>query len=209
LADNKIFWGEATMKTRYAVLLAMLAVFAVVLSYKSIAGTSEQGIPFPTGQFAGTLQGSFALCLNPNNPSVGESCSTAGALVVPLNFLANGITTLDEKGNGCGTYTEVDTPLPPNASMPTVTANEHPVATLLDYDPTTGTGDSSFTVYIGGSCTGATFDSTGATQISTGADHFNVSQDGNRSDFIFTKLSVPVGSFSISGTFLRQTKPES
>ena len=201
------------MKTRYAVLLVMLA--AGIVS-DAIAGKGSDnngggtgGIPPLVGQYAGTIQGSFAVCLNPSNPSVGESCSTAGALVVPLNFLANGITTFDEKGNGCGTYTEVDTPLPPNASTPTVTANEHPVVTSLNYDPTTGTGDASFIVYIGGSCTGATFDSTGATQISTGTDHFNVSQNGNRSDFIFTKLSVPVGSFSISGTFLRQTTPES
>jgi hypothetical protein len=199
------------MKTHYAVLLVMLAVFAAVLSQKAIAGKGESGgggIPLPAGQFSSTLQGSFAICLNPTTFAL-ESCSTSGVLAIPLSLLDNGAVTGDAAGNSCTTFTEVDSDLPVDASPPSVTANEHSVGTLLNYDSTTGTGDASFTGYTGGTCNGATFDSTGATEVSSGTFHFVVSEGGNRFDDVITKLTNGTGSigdFSLSGAALRQTR---
>jgi hypothetical protein len=75
------------------------------------------------------------------------------------------------------------------------------------YDPTTGTGDGSFTNYFGGTCHGATFDSTGATAVATGTYHFVASKGGKQIDAVVTSLTNSVGSFggfSITATVLRQ-----
>ena len=208
------------MKSRYAVLLVMAIFAGLILSQKAIAGNNggssngdhggQGGIPLTAGQFSSTLQGSLALCLNSTSFAL-ESCSISGALVIPLSVLAVGAFTQDSAGNTCAAYTEVDSDLPVNASPPTVTTNEHVSAKVVDYDPTTGMGDGSFTSYTGGACNGSTFDSTGATELSTGTDHFVITKDGNRVDFLFTTLTNSTGSigdFSLSGTNLRQTRSE-
>src|SRR5438132_8498579 len=162
------------MKNRAVVMLAvMLVAFAAIVSQKAIADGEQHGIPLPAGRFSGTVQGSLAFCLNPST-FAEESCTTSGVLVVPLSVLINGAETFDNEGNACGAFAEVDSNLPVDASPPSVTPNEHVVAKVLNYDSTTGTGDGSFTGYIGGTCNGVTFDSTGATQISSGTDHFVV-----------------------------------
>ena len=170
----------------------------------------QGGIPLPAGQFSSTLQGSLAFCLN-STSFAPEACSTDGTLLIPLSILAVGAFTQDSAGNVCAAYTEVDSNLPVDASPPTVTANEHVLAKVLNYDSTTGIGDGSFTSYTGGTCNGVTFDSTGASELSTGTDHFVVTKDGNRVDFIFTTLrnaTGSIGDFSLSGTNLRQTRSE-
>jgi hypothetical protein len=201
------------MKTRYAVLV-MLAAFAAVLSQKAIAGKGESGgggIPLPVGQSSQTLQGSLAICLN-STTFAQVSCSTAGTAgvaVFPISVLINGVVTGDAAGNSCAAVTEVDSDLPVDASPPTVTANEHSAGKILNYDSTTGTGDLSFTGYIGGTCSGATFDSAGATKLSSGTVHFVVTDNGKRIDFLITTLTNPAGSigdFSLSGTNLMQTR---
>jgi len=80
------------------------------------------------------------------------------------------------------------------------------VGNVRDYDSTTGIGDASYTVYYGGKCIAATFDSTGATKCCSYTTHFVVT-DQNRVDSIFTTLTDPVGGlggFSLSKTELRQ-----
>jgi hypothetical protein len=211
-------FGRLRMKSRYAVLLGMAIFTGLILSQKAIAGNDgrssngyhggQNGIPLLAGQFSSTLQGSLAICLNPTSFAL-ESCSTSGALVAPLSVLAAGAYTQDNAGNSCAAYTEVDSDLPVNASPPTVTANEHVSAKVVNYDPTTGIGDGSFTAYAGGACNGSTLDSTGATELSTGTDHFVISKDGNRGDYIFTSLTNSTGSigdFSLAGTDLKQTR---
>jgi hypothetical protein len=143
------------MKSRYAVLLVISAAIAVVLSQRAMAGKGgdsrgQGGIPLRAGQYSATIQGSVAICLNPST-FAQESCSTSGALAAPLSDLENGEFTEDGSGNSCAAFTEVDANLPVNASPPTVT-NVNTVAKVLDYDSTTGTGDSSFTSYSGGAC---------------------------------------------------------
>jgi hypothetical protein len=116
------------------------------LTQKAIAGKGESsgnnggqvGIQLPAGNFSSTVQGSLAICLNPST-FAEESCSTSGVLVAPLTALATGAEIFDNEGNACGTYTEVDSNLPPNASPPFVTANEHVASKVLNYDSTSGT----------------------------------------------------------------------
>src|SRR5713101_6999361 len=105
------------MKARYAVLLFILAGFAIVAGQKAVAakgGGESEGIPFPAGQFSATVQGSEALCFNPAKP-VLEDCSTSGVVVVPINLLDNGAGSFDSAGNFCFTLTDADSVLPVNA----------------------------------------------------------------------------------------------
>ena len=91
------------------------------------------------------------------------------------------------------------------------------VTTLPVYDPMTGTGDLAFTEYLGGTCHGATFDSSGAQEFSTGTEHFVVSEGGRRRDYVTTSFVVPpdspstntVGGLSFTGTELKQTSQNS
>jgi hypothetical protein len=167
---------------------------------------SGETFPLPSGQFSVTAQGSLAICFNPATLAE-EPCSTAGALVVAESEIYSGAATVDEEGNSCVSFNLLASDLPVDARPPHLTANAHCVGKTLNYDSTTGTGDGSFTVYIGGTCSGATFDSTGATITKTGTFHFVVSNGGNRSDFIITALTDPaggIGAFSFSGNYLRQ-----
>jgi hypothetical protein len=70
--------------------------------------------------------------------------------------------------------------------------------------------------FIGGTCKGASFDSSGATPVGEGTGHFVVTRGGDRIDSFITKRVVyvsstnhvntnTVGDFSFSGTQLRQT----
>jgi hypothetical protein len=167
---------------------------------------SDKKFPLPFGQFSVTSQGSLAVCINPGT-FTEESCSTAGALVVPLTELYTGVTAVDREGTSCVTFTTTDSTFPVGATPPTVISNAHCVGKVVNYDSTIGAGDGSYTVFIGGKCNGATFDSTGATPTKTGTFHFAVSDGGNRSDFLVTSLTDPLGGiagFSFSGTYLRQ-----
>jgi hypothetical protein len=125
---------------------------------------------------------------------------------VPLTLQDVGVDTLDTEGNSCATYTETQTALPVSAS-PTTVVVTHLVGQLTSYDPTTGTGDGSFTSYVGGQCHGASFDRTGATVASTGADHIAVSNRGKQIDFVVTSITNSAGALggvSFSGTLLRE-----
>jgi hypothetical protein len=207
-------FGRLRMKSRYAVLLVMAIFTGLILSQKAIAGDRPSRghpggqSPMSGSQFSTTAQGFIAICLN-STTFAEESCSTAGAIAVPFGVLNNGVLFTDDEGNSCSSVTEVDSVLPSDVSPPTVTVNENSVGKQLSYDPTTQTGDTSFTAYTGGACTGATFDSTGATELSSGTVHFVITNNGNRIDFIATKLTNSIGSigdFSLSGTDLRQTR---
>ena len=198
------------MKTRYAVLLFILAAFAIVAGQKVVAagGGEPEGIPLPAGQFSDTFQGSQAICLN----SVGvlEDCNTSGVAVIRIDILENGAGSFDSKGNSCFTVTDADSVLPVNAVHPLVFLF-HSVGKVVSYDSTTGIGDFSFIGYSGGQCHGATFDRTGAPKGSSGTNHFVVTADGSRIDLVTTSADTPsnaIASFSTSGTLLRQTRDD-
>lgn len=202
------------MKARYAALLVMLVGFAVILGQKAIPanGAGNEGIPIPSGNFSSTDHGFLAICENPIT-SAFESCNTNNVVVVSFNAMDNVAGTIDSNGNQCLTGTGTVVSLPLGVSPPFVMAKESIVGKVLDYDSTTGTGDSSFTAYYpGGECHGATFDSTGATEVIGATFHFVVTDGGNRVDWVLTTTTYPVGVFGgfyFTGAYLRQTKSHS
>jgi hypothetical protein len=204
LVDFKISEDFAMKK----LLVIVFAIFALVMSQELRAVATSRGaanIPPPVGGYASTAQGSFAVCLDPDT-FAEESCTTAGAVVLPINYLAAGELTFDYNGNACGTFVQDGSDIPVGASSSQVSTSTN-VGKFLNYDPTTGIGDLSFTAYSGGKCQGATFDAAGATIASTGTGHFVVSRGGNRVDGIFTSLTSPsggFGGFSLSFVYFKQ-----
>jgi hypothetical protein len=104
-------------------LIIVVAIFALVMSLElnAVAGVGGTNIPLFTlaGGYASTVQGSFAICLDPDTFAL-ESCSTPGALVLPLTYLAAGQITWDFQGNACGNFTQVQSDLPVDAHQPQV-----------------------------------------------------------------------------------------
>jgi len=216
-----MFSGEdCVTKKLTAIVVGSLALMAgqpLIIQHWSRAAT-QVGIPLPSGSFSDTRQASMAVCVDPST-IVPEPCSTSGAAVLADSTLQNGYVTLDSAGNGCAALTEVDSflPLAPSSSIsPSIVAiinkspllvetNEHQVFTLVDYDSTSGIGHRSVAVYLGGTCSGASFNSAGATKVNGVTHQFVVSNDGNRIDFLLTSFTNPTrGSFTSSGTELRQ-----
>jgi|SRR5262249_9999824 len=200
------------MKKVFAVLLVSLALVLFNEHTGQVAAQDAQDeagvIPSSKlrGNYSDTLKGSFAVCLSPTSPFPEESCSTKGALVIPLSIVTAGHVALDKEGNSCETGTQIVSGLPVDISPPQVTPF-HNVEKRLNYDPTTGTGDASFTTYVGGTCHGAKFDSTGATVLNTGTIDFVASDDGKSIKGVITSLTDPVGGigdFSLSNLLLRQ-----
>jgi len=200
------------MKARYAISSITLLVFVALLSQKALSAGSggASRIPPIAGQFSFNAHGSVAVCLD-SRSMTPRSCSLNGVLVARASGVDNGAITWDSRGNGCATYTNVQTDLPLGQRSP-VPQKLHLVTRLSGYDFALGTGDDSFTTYTGGSCVGATFDDTGATEIFSGTEHFVVSEHGERLDLVLTSLtnsSGSIGGFSFTGTELKQTNPES
>jgi hypothetical protein len=129
-----------------------------------------------------------------------------------LNIIEAGNMVHDAMGNACGSHAAVVTTIPATAGSPIVVPSVITVLKVLQYDPSTGTGDASLSEYIGGACSGATLNSAGATQIVSGSLHFTVSDGdaangGTRIDSILTALVIqgaPVPNFSIVFTERQQ-----
>jgi len=51
------------------------------------------------GNYSDTLKGSFAVCLSSTSPFTEQSCSTKGALVIPLSIVTAGHVARDQEGN--------------------------------------------------------------------------------------------------------------
>jgi hypothetical protein len=195
------------MKKLFAVLFVGFA-FVLTGRLSKVAAQEEAAGVIPIsalrGNYADLLKGSFAVCPTPVT-FAEESCKTAGALVFPLSIVTAGHLTVG-KNVACETGTEVVSDLPVDIS-PAQTTPIHVAPNLLDYDSKIGTGDFSFTAYTGGTCKGATFDSTGATVLSSGTVHFVASNNGKRVDGVVTSLTDPaggIGDFSLSTLDLRQ-----
>ncbi|MBV8891845.1 MAG: hypothetical protein JO266_07730 [Acidobacteria bacterium] len=192
---------------RYAILFVMLAVAAVG------ASADEQGIPEPSGTFAVSVHGSFALCLTAN--FAPGACGASGVTTYPVSLGSVGTITY-ASGIGCESDAQVLAALPPNTLPTIVSTNTHVVVRITSFDSTTGVGTASTTGYSGGSCNGADFDSSGATETSTGTIQIVVVEAGKRNEILQTELTgFPVSDIAspqISGTDLKQTRrggPES
>ena len=191
--------------TRHVIIPIVLT--AAITSGQNVA---RGEIPLTAGQFSITAQGSVTACVNPNTLQL-EACGTLGELIVPVSIVRVGVDTFDQQGNFCVSAADVEAPnippLYPIVMPPIVTADLHVAGKVLDYDPSTGSGDYTFTTYSGGTCSGAIFNSTGATQIASGYDHIVITENGSRFDGIAIKITNPTNSilgFSYSFTGLRQ-----
>jgi len=194
------------MKKLIAIVLAGCTL-VISHGFQNLAAADDE-VPLRklAGTYANTAQGSAFLCFVNAPPYPLAACGSTGSIGVPIAILQVGAITYDTKGNSCATLTETDNDLPVGASPPGVFVFRV-AGKIASYDPTTGTGDTSFTQYVGGQCQGASFDSTGATAINTGTYHFAVSNNGKRIDGVLTSVINPVGAiggFSIPFTFLRQ-----
>jgi hypothetical protein len=118
---------------------------------------------------------------------------------VPFIFAFIAHFTRDAAGNACFVLTSTARRVS-GASAATSANTGISVKTDTSFDPTTGSGTSSFRNYHGGSCIGAAFDSTGATLTATGTDTFVVSDSGNRIETIVTGLTPVASAFSVAGS---------
>jgi hypothetical protein len=197
------------MKKLMVILLAGCVLIISQGVREAIADEEEtNGLPLRAlaGTYAATSQGSIVFCFQDTSPFPPAKCGSKGSTGVPFSLLQVGAVTRDTKGNACATLTETLADLPVNTSPPFVVVI-HNVGKITNYDPATGTGDVSVTIYSGGKCKGTIFDSTGATVEATTTSHFAASNHGKRVDFISTSATNSVGSiggFSASGTQLRQ-----
>ena len=105
----------------------------------------------------------------------------------------------------CGAYTgTAGAPGSPGNFPPQA---HHFVGKVTNYDPATGTGDKSFTDYIGGKCNGSKFNSSGAVVNNTSTGHFVASDHGNRVDLVVTTLQDSggdIGAFNFTSVNLKQ-----
>ncbi len=199
-------------RAKFALTMVVAVAGLVLLADQRAAANG--GIPLAAlaGNYSNTTQGSYSLCLDPKT-FAGVDCATfSGPLVLPQTYLTVGEATRDKNGNSCSAHIDVNTSLPVDNTPPFVQGGHPTVGKIIDYDPTTGTGDMGLTTYSGGKCNGATFDGGGATESATATAHFAASSGGKRIDLIITSLIGFVtdttgnvfGDFSLSGTLLKQ-----
>jgi len=191
------------MKKIFSILVAAFA-FAMVHDFDR-ACASAAGIPLSAyaGKFAITSQGSQTYCFT-SYFSALESCSTTGAVTADGNVVAVGEEAIDASGNACATLTgTVSFGL---SKLPPTVTTFHSVVKVTNYHVNTSTGDTSFTDYSGGSCVGATFNSSGATITATGTQHFAGSAGGSHIDALNTTLVDTLGSVSAFNVVLSALK---
>ena len=189
------------MKRLFSILIVS---FALIMTHDFNMAAQAESIPLKAGSAAVHEEGSISFCFKPDFSAL-ESCSAADETAAAFNVAIVGQNTQDKAGNACGTFSVTESFFAGNP-LPIVEVL-HTVGTVTTYDPTTGVGDLSSTAYVGGKCTGSTFDKTGATLDSTATIHFVASEGGKRSDFVATSLSNPAGSiggFALSGFVLQQ-----
>lgn len=198
-------FGDDLMKKPFLILIVTLAL-VVIQGFSGVSADDGGGIPLSklAGKFAQALDGSITLCFKPDF-SATENCSTVGAIPLAQNGPSVGQKTQDKDGDSCLTGTI--TAGAPGSKVPPFVFVSRGVNKVTNYDPATGSGDESFTNYAGGNCIGSRFDSTGATVLNNGTLHFVASDNGERTDFLLTTVTDPlgdIGAFNLAGFNLKQ-----
>jgi hypothetical protein len=212
MTDPNVGWG-CLMKKLFLILMAGFAlVIAHDLNGVYASDHDSDGGRIPLSKLAGKYAaiyspaGFFTQCFKPDF-SANESCSTSGAVPIVVSAGTVGQKTQDNDGDSCEKFTGVfATPGQPTPSAIVVYIT---VEKVTDYDPATGSGDTSATNYLGGKCIGSKFDSTGATKAQTGTTHFAASDDGRRVDSTVTSFIDAlgdIGGFVITRSDLKQDK---
>jgi hypothetical protein len=192
-----------SMKSRK--LSALMPILGVVLM-AAVVGRPIKALHAEEGGITlASLAGSFAASATGIETVCVGGCA-APTKLVPLNDLNVGQETLDDLGNFCGFFTFVAAPVA-GTKNPASTGRLTIAGKVSAFDPVTESGDDTFSVYVGGSCTGAVFNSGGATLNATGTRKFVVSQNGNHIAFALTSLTNVTGTIGgvfFFGTFDRQ-----
>jgi hypothetical protein len=161
------------------------------------------------GKFTSKGSGSYTVCFT-DNFTTAVDCASARHQEVQFKVTTVSHGTRDAAGNFCAVATLTSTPTDGpdyGAKFPTrMNFTRTNVSTTTSFDPTTGSGSSSFSPYLGGRCNGAVFDTTGAALVSTGTQSFMVSDSGNRIETIITSLSFVTSPFGVPG-MLKETMP--
>jgi hypothetical protein len=169
------------------------------------------------GKFETKGSGSETVCFNQSFTEAVVCASAPHQVQFKLTAVAHNIR--DAAGNSCGVTIAssalTDAAVAVYAGKFPNRTNVHrtTVMTTTSFDPTTGSGTTSFRQYLGGSCIGAGFDSTGAVLTLTGTQSFMVSDSGNRIKSILTSSSAVAGAFDsdimtglmFSSTSIRQS----
>ena len=149
--------GDDTMKKLSLILIASFAL-VTIQGFSGVFADDGGGIPLSklAGRYADTPRALSRFVSSPTFPTL-RIVPRSGAVPVPFNGPAVGQVTQDKDGNLCGAYTgTAGAPGSPGNFPP---QEHHFVGKVTNYDPATGTGDKSFTDYIGGKCNGTKFDS--------------------------------------------------
>lgn len=183
---------------RYAALSATTIFAAILSQITPITPAEAQNISAPNGRYSIARHGSLTLCSNPSTQAP-EACTASGAVISPVSDIATGSITY-ASGVGCGTDTEVFNSIPPNTSPPMLNP-ETIVIKVTNYDETTGLGTGTYTAYSGGSCSGATFNSSSASEEVIGTLEFVVTEGGRQVDVALTQLQSPANSLGSVSLF--------
>jgi hypothetical protein len=197
---------QGPRKLGFALLGAVFA-FLAALSQGAIAGDNGN-IPEPSGTYAISVHGSLAVCLD--SSFAAAACGGSGVTPYPFSIEEVGTITY-ASGVGCENDYQVAATQPSAiyGGPSSVTLTAHTVVKITAYDSTTGVGTASITGYTGGSCNGASFDSSGATESSSGTVQIVVVSKKRTEVLVTQDIGVPVSdiaSVQISGTDLKQTE---
>jgi hypothetical protein len=191
-------------------LLLLMATVACAPVEMKRARTSDGGaatLASLAGKFASKGSGSFTLCFGEGSTTEVD-CASAPHEEVPFKLTAVAYNILDAAGNSCGVTTSTialtdqvsGATFPAAVNITRLNFTRTNVSTTTSFDPTTGSGSSSFSQYHGGRCAGAGFDSTGAILTGTGTQSFTVHDSGNRIENIVTTFSVVTSPFDVAGS---------
>jgi hypothetical protein len=139
------------------------------------------------GNFAGETEGNYGLCFNDDFSALRDCSTTPDDHVVAWhnNYTTQG--TGDTKGNSCSEFVGTEGPVFP-IGQPSSVDDYIVVLAVTSYNPSTGSGSSSFTEYVAGPTVkrnGSTLVNTGtAPSVATGTIHFVASNNGNRLDAV-------------------------
>jgi hypothetical protein len=193
--------GMKLMKLRIATGLGLLLFLTTMIGGTvRVSNAQDDGggvtLASLAGKFSQRGSGFFTVCLNAGFTAL-QDCATAPH-PVPFNITGIAHFTRDAAGNFCTIGTSTSAPVA-GSTFPAGADTATDVGTT-SFDPTTGSGNGSFSEYHGGSCNGAVFDKTGATLTATGSFSFDVSDSGNRIEFLGTSYNAATSAFSVAGS---------
>jgi hypothetical protein len=184
-------------KTYVAVIASAFAIAAMTggSRLRAHADTESGGISLKklAGSFAGESEAKYGICLTADFTALQDCATTPADHIIPWNENATIQGTSDTNGNSCYEEIQTNAPVFPGPQAAQVIDNIV-VQVSTSYNPSTGSGDNSFKIYVAGpgvKCNGSTFvNSDNATAIVTGTLHFVASNNGNRLNSVVRTIQL-------------------